>query len=375
MPKLMVLHIANTYLPKLDGVSMVVKNISEKLVKRGHIVNVATLSIPNTPSKETINGVLIHRFDLNSKNGRKNDIENIKRLFSDKWDIICVHAAACTMTNTLIDYLDLVKAKLIFVAHGLRFWKDPANIIQYDKLGKALKRFDATVALAKNLVENEFYNKYRLPPPVIIPNGVDVDEFSGPLLGVRNSWRIGNLPWVLNVSNHTKQKGHSCLNKLAIKLKRDGIALTNIGNYHLINKYGMWRLGLKGGCFYSCLFKSAILNTVILKVNLPRQMICSAYREANVFVLTSNFEAFPIVILEAMAAGLPWVSFNVGILEELRGGVIVNNLEDMHLVIKDLLGMPDKAKALGEEGRREVLEKYSWEKIVSQYEELYYSLL
>ena len=40
-----ILHTANTYAPSLDGVAEVVRNISERLVKRGHEVHVATSAI------------------------------------------------------------------------------------------------------------------------------------------------------------------------------------------------------------------------------------------------------------------------------------------------------------------------------------------
>ena len=48
-------------------------------------------------------------------------------------------------------------------------------------------------------------------------------------------------------------------------------------------------------------------NTIILPVSSD---IGSIYLNASVFVMTSRFECFPMVLLEAMSHGIPAVSFD-----------------------------------------------------------------
>ena len=57
-----ILHTAGTYAPSLDGVAEIVRNISERLVKRGHEVHVATSALPSESPYAELCGVHVHRF-------------------------------------------------------------------------------------------------------------------------------------------------------------------------------------------------------------------------------------------------------------------------------------------------------------------------
>src|SRR5207247_4945193 len=52
-------------------------------------------------------------------------------------------------------------------------------------------------------------------------------------------------------------------------------------------------------------------------VNLPRPELVQAYLNSDLFVLASNVEYSPLVLYEAAAAGLPFLSVPVGNAEEI----------------------------------------------------------
>jgi glycosyltransferase involved in cell wall biosynthesis len=50
------------------------------------------------------------------------------------------------------------------------------------------------------------------------------------------------------------------------------------------------------------------------------EMKCEVFGSADIFILTSHSEAFPLVILEAMSYGLPIVATNTGAVSEILSG-------------------------------------------------------
>ena len=108
-----------------------------------------------------------------------------------------------------------------------------------------------------------------------------------------------------------------------------------------------------------------------------REDVPALLAAADIFVLASRSEAFPNGAIEAMAAGLPVVAFAVGglldLVENGRTGVLVRPDDPAALVsgLRRLLDRPERAAALGEAARRDVLERYSFDRMVAAFEDLY----
>jgi glycosyltransferase involved in cell wall biosynthesis len=101
--------------------------------------------------------------------------------------------------------------------------------------------------------------------------------------------------------------------------------------------------------------------------------VVAAIKEADVVAITSRREACPLVAIEAMAAGTPWVSFDVGNVRENAGGYVVRDEQQMLEKVLLLLGNCGLRRELGEAGRRRAQERHDWDKIAHQYEQLYIS--
>jgi glycosyltransferase involved in cell wall biosynthesis len=108
-----------------------------------------------------------------------------------------------------------------------------------------------------------------------------------------------------------------------------------------------------------------------------RNDVADLYSLMNVFVLTSIFEGFSNVIVEAMASSLPVVATNVGanrrILTEGVTGYItpVGDSDLISEKIIHLLQLPQEALEMGRRGRERVKDQFSIEMMVERYESCY----
>lgn len=103
-----------------------------------------------------------------------------------------------------------------------------------------------------------------------------------------------------------------------------------------------------------------------------RGRLLGLYREADVFCLPSTFDPFPLVLLEALAHGLPCVSTPTcgvpDVVTSGRNGVLVQAGDPIGLsrALLHLLENPWRANQIGAAGRRRVLETFTWERVVDR---------
>lgn len=102
---------------------------------------------------------------------------------------------------------------------------------------------------------------------------------------------------------------------------------------------------------------------------------------ADLFVFPSRHEGFPNALMEAMAAGLPVIASRIGGVTDLVqaevNGILFEsgNSVDLSRQMIEYLGQPDLLSKIGQQARLDVLAKYSFPSIASQYMTLYDELL
>lgn len=103
----------------------------------------------------------------------------------------------------------------------------------------------------------------------------------------------------------------------------------------------------------------------------------SLLARAGAFVLPSRSEAFPNAAMEAMAAGLPVVASAVGGLLDLvdhgRTGLLVpvDDAGAFAAAIDQLMADPARAARIGAAAREDVMNRYSFDRMVRAFEDLY----
>jgi glycogen synthase len=111
--------------------------------------------------------------------------------------------------------------------------------------------------------------------------------------------------------------------------------------------------------------------------HLSDEALATAYRSARALVLPSEYEAFGLVLVEAMAQGTPVVATRVGgipeIVEDGRTGLLVPPHQPPALgeALLRIWRDDELRRRLGEAGRTIVVPRYRWESVAASVEAIY----
>lgn len=113
----------------------------------------------------------------------------------------------------------------------------------------------------------------------------------------------------------------------------------------------------------------------------PVDDIMEKYLESSIYVMSSRYEAFPMVLLEAMACGVPCVSFDCpygprNIIRDGEDGLLVEYLNSQALAdcICRLIEDVPLRKQLGAQARQNI-QRFSRDAVMHQWNELFNTLL
>jgi L-malate glycosyltransferase len=193
---------------------------------------------------------------------------------------------------------------------------------------------------------------------VVIPNGIDANLF--PPSPCRRGSRI-----ITTIANLRAGKGHDVLLRAAALLLRTHPHV----RFQLVGD-GPLRLALER--------QAGALGIADRVVMLGQRLdISRVLYESDVFALPSLMEAFPNVVMEAMASALPVVATRVGGIPELiehgRTGLLVpaGNETALASALAHLIDNRAFAAGLGLAARASVQSHYSFEQMVRAFEQIY----
>lgn len=366
-----ILQVTPRYFPSLGGVEETVKQYSERLVTQfGHQVKVVTSDLDSDRSK-IVNGVAVDRLYSLPGAGRGPFMPVtptlILKLAFDQSDLWHLHANKRFGTDVGA-LVNLIKNKpLVFSPYAGMFGTTLLGRIHNKTISKLAFQAHTTIVISnfeKSLIEKSGLKVKRF---VILPIGVDVHEFKRADLSVQERFKM-NSKTILFVGRLTAHKGLDTLIKAMPRV------LKNIPEANLL---------VVGPDFgeKESFQKLALLNQVSEKVifagAVTREALLGAYKSSAVFCLPSRSEAFGIVMIEAMAAGVPVIAANNTAMPEIvkngETGLLFDTESPFDLADKIILTLEDKKSRenLINNASDEVAEKYNWDKIVAKLDKIY----
>lgn len=366
-----IVHTVEFYHPHLGGAELVIQQVSERLVRRGHRVTVATTEMA-VRETDRLNGVHIKGFAVKGALGRRiagPDVERYRNfLLTCDADVVMNYAAQQWATDLAFETLaatagcrvNLIAPCGYSALDGPRTLRWPAFADYFERvIPRFLPLYDAAIYHSARYQDYAFAEDRGFTNSVVIPNGVDMDEFDRtPEVDFREKYNITTRYFGLCVANYLPGKGQDRVIDCVRAMGRNDFTLVFVG------KEGSERARLQ---------PLAQGVPVIFLKDIPRADTVAAFHGADLFIFGSRIEAAPLVIIEAMAAATPFVSTDCGNVAEMAGGVVCEP-EAMAKNANRLLDDPGLRAALAKDGLRQVREELNWESVVDRYEALYLRL-
>lgn len=242
----------------------------------------------------------------------------------------------------------------------------PSRLIFNSLFRKADRITCASLDYVKNSKLKKIYRKY--PEKFIeIPFGVDTDKFQ---TGNKRASSQIELLFVSSLDKAHYFKGLEVLLQALNLLQSD----PNLPE---------WKLNIVGegelrSYYKDQAQKSGIRNKVDFRGGLKNSLLISTYQNSDILILPSinKGEAFGLVLLEAMACGMPVIASDLPgvrrVFTNNEQGLLVlpGNAEDLKNKIKTLLVDKEKKEKMGQKAISLVHQRYSWDKVGDELERL-----
>ncbi len=403
------------YPPQIvGGLGTYAENITHQFIELGHDVSVFTLNNGTLKTREIIKGVEVHRPQIADASNVwpfvvADDLKkwgtNIK-FFNDifiynvlsatkfinglikkekvKFDLVCCHDWLSGIAGLIIK--NETKIPVVFHVHSTEWGRSGgpgSETVSY--LERAMAQNSDRIVTVSNAMQQDL-SKHGWPTSKInvVWNGVDPDIYNpvnvkqSEIDGLRNrygvpkDWNmllfVGRLTWVKGAKN---------------LIQAMPLVLSEFPNTKLV----ILGKGEEQADILQLAERLNIQNNLACRFDfVPENERILHYAASDVCVFPSIYEPFGIVSLEAMAMEKPCVVGArgvVGFKEQIissgpdQNGIHINGEDpaDIAWGIKATLRDPNKAKNWGENGRKHVLDYFTWSKVAEQTIRIYESLL
>lgn len=344
-----ILITVKTFYPLHDGVQAVTEYLAKGLAQKGHQITIVTTKIPGLPDREKYQGITIIRVPIYTKfalywGNRKRYRQFILNL-AQQHDVMINVSTQQALTDYLYPILSKIKCVKILHMHGMhdfrwhstdfrsvkafayKIWRDIRWGILYYISANKFHQYDHILQLHSFDNAYIFFKKHYGIDGYILENAAE-DSFYCTDIGAKDLCAIC-------VANYQEIKNQEFLLEAFYKSKYSA-------------KAKLILIGSKKTAYYFKLQKKNLAlqqkygsRDIQMLTNIPRAQTVAYVKKASVYLMSSLKEAFSISLIEAMAAGTPFISTDVGVARYLPGGIVCRTQEEMAYWLDILWTMTD----------------------------------
>lgn len=389
MPLMKILYIYKDYYPVLGGIENYLRQVAEAMVASGQQVEVLVTSLGRKGQCEVINNVSV------MKAGRLVNLASApisltlftklyRRLLSRQARPDLIHLQfpypigelAWLSSNLLLRWPGHKRPKTVLSYHS--------DIVRQRRLLKLygpflkllLRQVDVILPTSANYIASSQWLQPVKQKCQVVPLGVDYDRFATPqpaqITNLRNRYAAANQPLILFVGRLRYYKGVQYLVQAMPLLQATNARLLIVG------------IGPMEAELTAEVARLKLQECVIFLGEISDDDLPAFYQAADVFVLPAceRSEAFGLVQAEAMAAGCPVISTELGTgtsyvnQDEVTGLVVPPaNPPALAAALDKLLANPQLRQQMKINAQKRVQAEFTLEKMVARVEQIYRSLL
>jgi glycosyltransferase involved in cell wall biosynthesis len=384
-------ELSTRYPPGPGGVERHVREVSVRLAARGHAVEAFTSDLyrefpgmqrlgAEVPREEVVDGVTIHRLPVWSLPGELHYpfFRGLDRaLARSAPEVAHAHTYGTNHAAAARRYARRTGRPFVLSAHYHPIWSIEGGWLRHQIRGFYDHRLAGPIVSDARRVIVQTHEEERLlrapgialPKVEIVPPGYT--PLPDPAPGERafaSAFGIGG-PFVLFVGRLASNKGLLPL----LDAFRTFAARAPDATLVLVGEDGGMRAAVEKRVGELGLERRVRLTGFVA----DDRMLAAAFREARVFVLPSEYEAFGLVLLEALAQGTPVVASRTGgipeFIEDGKAGRLVpyNDVPALADALGALWADDALRHRLGAYGRDTVVPKYRWDRVVDDLERIY----
>jgi len=402
------------YPPRLvGGLGTYAEYITHEFIELGHDVTVFTLNPGDLKTRDVMKGVEVHRpliadastvFPMFVTEDLRRWGTNI-RFFNDifiynvlsatklinslikkedyKIDVICIHDWLSSIAGIIVK--NETKIPVVFHVHSTEWGRSGgqgSEVVSHFESATA-QVADHIVTVSHAMRDDLVRHGWPIPKISVVWNGVDPKRYNPDncspedIKQIREKYEIqkdepmllflGRLTWVKSVRNLVQS-----MPLILEEYPKTKLVILGKGEEQRDITETATRLGIEDNV--TCRFDFV-----------PEDERIIHYAAADLCIFPSIYEPFGIVSLEAMAMEKPVVvgaQGVVGFREQVvssgpdQSGIHVNGEDpsDIAWGVKEILKNPEKAKLWGKNGRKRVLQYFTWKKVAEQTLKLYSDL-